>query len=108
MCGLADEFSEEGVGPGEPRSRELGGVVFVVGLVDESGTGRGCFQHLDCVGNFSVGTARERVDSLGHGPDHVAADMGSANALTRGPAEEPWIAFAPDEVSRSGVNGCIG
>ena len=102
-----DEFSEEGVLPGEPGAREMRRVVDVERFVDEARLGVGREQKPEAIGYLGVVVAGEGTHHNAHRPCHTEADMRAADSLAGFSAEEVGVGFAPDEAARVPVDGVV-
>ena len=103
-----DELAEEAVLPGEPFAGEVGGIVLVETLVYEAGAGVGSKERGDAVADLIVAGGSESPHHYGHGPDHVVADMGAADSLTGGAAEEAGVVFGEDKAAGVLIYGVGG
>ena len=77
------------------------------GFVHESGSPVGVYERFDASFDLRVVVAGQSPHDQAHGPDHVGADMRSADPFGRRAPEEIGVRFAPYETPGVPVDGIV-
>src|ERR1700744_5260304 len=104
---MQNELAEECVGPGEPGAGEIGGVVFLEGLVQEMRSCSGVAQRAKAGAYLLVVGAGKGAEEDGHGPDVVEALVRSTDALACSAAEEIWVVQTKHPCAGALVDGIV-
>src|ERR1700760_2588149 len=94
---LEHELAKQGVRPGKPCPRVIGGIVLLEGFVHEIGACGGIAQPAQALGDLGVAGAGEGAKHDRHGPDVVPADVWAADSVGGFPVKEVGVVLAQDE-----------
>ena len=104
---IHNEFTEQGVGPGEPLAGEVCCIILVERLVHETCSTVGLQNLLYAPFLLGAVIGGERLHYQTHWPRLVQTTVGTSNSFTGLATEEIGIVFAPNELTGILIDGVI-